>query len=121
MSVTGGSMKQILFILSLSMLMSCGQIHDHQDTEEYLGNGVIDTELTTLVSKFEQLYNVKAPNHMSIRIVDSLYRINNPLVDGVCWTRAGVPELIEVRRERWDICHPAVKNSCYFMNLDTVY
>ena len=68
-------MKQILFILSLSMLISCGHVHDHVETDEYLGNGVIDTELTTLVSDFEQRYSVKAPNHMSIRIVDSLYQI----------------------------------------------
>ena len=95
-------MKQILSILPLLLLISCGHVHDHVETEEYLGNGVIDTELTTLVSDFEQRYSVKAPNHMSIRIVDSLYQISNPNVDGVCWTRAGVPELIEIRRERWD-------------------
>ena len=110
-------MKQILFILSLSMLISCGHVHDHVETDEYLGNGVIDTELTTLVSDFEQRYSVKAPNHMSIRIVDSLYQIDNPLVDGVCWTRAGVPELIEVRRERWDNMSEAAQEQLLFHEL----
>ena len=97
-------MRQLISILGLLLLVSCGSSLDHRESDDILGDGYKDPSLSEYLSQFEEDMGVEIPGHLSISIVDDLYKISNPNVDAVCWSnsKTKVGEKIEIRRSRWE-------------------
>ena len=112
-------MRQLLTICTLLLLASCGSTYDHIESDDILGDGYKDPSLSTYLNQFEEDMGVTIPGHLSISIVDDLYKISNPNVDAVCWSnsRTKVGEKIEIRRSRWEVLSEASREQLLYHEL----
>ena len=112
-------MRQLLTICTLLLLVSCGSNLDHRESDDIVGDGYKDPALSEYLNNFEEDMGIEIPGHLSISIVDDLYKISNPNVDAVCWSnsKTKVGEKIEIRRSRWEVLSEASREQLLYHEL----
>lgn len=112
-------MRQILSVISLLFLVSCGGAFDHIEIEsdEYKGTGEVDLELRPLLNQFSLDFSITIPDFLSVRVVETLENINDSNVDAVCWSYQGVGQKVEIKKSRWDSLEEAGKEQLLYHEL----